>query len=113
MTEINAVKLRVEKTLSLVPTGNVVSYGQLADLCGLPGRARLMGKCLRSLDGQHNWHRVLRADGKIAFPQGSELAQEQSTRLLDEGVLVKNGRVTMKDYCWQPDLYTLLSKLEY
>jgi methylated-DNA-protein-cysteine methyltransferase-like protein len=56
---------------------------------------------------------VLRADGKIAFPQGSELAHEQSTRLLDEGVLVKNGRVRIKDYAWQPDLYTVLSKLEY
>jgi methylated-DNA-protein-cysteine methyltransferase-like protein len=101
MTEINAVTLRVEKTLSLVPTGNVVSYGQLADLCGLPGRARLMGKCLKSLEGHHNWHRVLRA------------GQEQSMRLLEEGVWVKNGRVRIKDYGWQPDLYAILSELTY
>jgi methylated-DNA-protein-cysteine methyltransferase-like protein len=113
MTEINAVKLRVEKTLSLVPTGNVVSYGQLADLCGLPGRARLMGKCLKSLEGHHNWHRVLRADGRIAFPQDSKLGQEQSMRLLEEGVWVKNGRVRIKDYGWQPDLYAILSELTY
>lgn len=44
-----AVTLRVEKTLSLVPKGSVISYGALADLSGLPGRARLMGKCLRKL----------------------------------------------------------------
>ena len=42
-----AVQLRVEKTLSFVPDGNVISYGLLADLCGLPGRARMMGKCLQ------------------------------------------------------------------
>lgn len=113
MTEINTIKSRVERTLSLVPSGKVVSYGQLADFCGLPGRARIMGKCLRLLDGHHNWHRVLRADGKIAFPLGSDLAQVQSARLLEEGVLVTNGRVSMKDYGWQPDLYTVLSKLEY
>ncbi|WP_420934388.1 MGMT family protein [Alteromonas sp. A081] len=113
MIEKNAIKLRVEKTLSLVPSGKVVSYGQLADLCGLPGRARLMGKYLRLLDGQHNWHRVLRANGKIAFPFDSELGREQSARLLMEGVLVKNGGVSIKDYGWQPDLYTVLFTLEY
>jgi methylated-DNA-protein-cysteine methyltransferase-like protein len=55
----------------------------------------------------------LRADGKIAFPLGSDLAQVQGARLLEEGVLVTNGRVSIKDYGWQPDLYTVLSKLEY
>ena len=31
-----AVQSRVEKTLSLVPEGQVISYALLADLCGLP-----------------------------------------------------------------------------
>ena len=43
-----AVQFRVEKTLSFVPEGCVISYALLADLCGLPGRARMMGKCLVS-----------------------------------------------------------------
>ncbi len=33
---------RIESTLSMVPVGVVVSYGQLADLAGLPGKARLI-----------------------------------------------------------------------
>ena len=104
---------RVLKTLSLVPKGHVISYGQLADLSGLPGRARMMGKCLKNTEENINWHRVLRSDGKIAFPKGSVQAQEQRTLLQDEGVIVKNDRVNMNIYCWKPDLYTLLEKLRY
>ena len=31
---------RIEAILALIPAGRVVSYGQVADLAGLPGRAR-------------------------------------------------------------------------
>ncbi|WDT86137.1 MULTISPECIES: MGMT family protein [unclassified Alteromonas] len=104
---------RVEKTLRVVPRGVVVSYGQLADLSGLPGRARLIGKCLQELKGEHNWHRVVRADGKIAFPSGSDKAHEQRERLLIEGVIVKNNRISMQKFGWRPDLHTILTELTY
>lgn len=35
---------RIEAILALIPPGRVVSYGQVADLAGLPGRARLVGR---------------------------------------------------------------------
>ena len=34
------------RVVQLIPIGKVTSYGQIADLAGLPGRARLVGKCL-------------------------------------------------------------------
>ncbi|TKB02593.1 cysteine methyltransferase [Alteromonas portus] len=108
-----AVQSRIEKTLSLVPEGHVISYALLADLCGLPGRARLMGKCLKQIDANYHWHRVLRADGKIAFPAGSDKADEQRERLTEEGVVVKNYRVNMRKFGWTPDLHTILVELEY
>lgn len=108
-----AVQSRVGKTLSYVPSGHVISYGQLADLCGLPGRARMMGKCLREINIDCNWHRVLRSDGKIAFPAGSEKAEEQRQRLTAEGVVVKNNRVNMRKFAWMPDLHTILVELKY
>lgn len=108
-----AVQSRVEKTLSLVPESTVISYALLADLCGLPGRARMMGKCLKEIGSESHWHRVLRADGKIAFPAGSEKAEEQRARLLAEGVMVKNYRVNMRKFGWTPDLHTILVELEY
>jgi len=37
---------RIWRTVQLIPLGKVASYGQIADLAGLPGRARLVGKSL-------------------------------------------------------------------
>lgn len=109
----HTVHERVVKTLRVVPSGVVVSYGQLADYCGLPGRARMMGKCLREIRGEHNWHRVVRADGKIAFPAGSNKAHEQRKRLQEEGVVVINNKINMKKFGWKPDLHTILLEMEF
>lgn len=109
----SAVLLRVEHTLSIVPRGSVISYGLLADLSGLPGRARMMGKCLQEIKADCNWHRVLRSDGKIAFPYNSDRGNEQRERLLSEGVVVENNRVNMKTFAWSPDLHTILVELKY
>lgn len=100
-------------TLALVPKGCVINYGLLADLSGLPGKARLVARCLRMSEQPTNWHRVVRADGKIAFPSNSAQAEEQRTLLLCEGVAVVDFRINMKKYLWKPDLHTLLAKLSY
>lgn len=102
---------QILQVLRLVPSGKVVSYGQLADLAGLPGRARLAGRCLRQCGDNGPWHRVVRSDGQLAFAAGSAEFSEQQARLTGEGVPVFHGRVKMREVVWQPDLYTLLAKL--
>ncbi|MFT7009467.1 MAG: O6-methylguanine-DNA--protein-cysteine methyltransferase [Colwellia sp.] len=37
---------QIWQTIQLIPQGKVACYGQIADLAGLPGRARLVGKAL-------------------------------------------------------------------
>ncbi|WP_107851698.1 MGMT family protein [Oceanimonas marisflavi] len=101
------------KLLVLIPTGRVVSYGQLADLAGLPGRARLAGRVLRESDTSAlPWHRVVAADGRISLPAGSAEAQEQRQRLLAEGVIVTGRRIDMKKHQWRPDLAALLMLMD-
>jgi len=95
---------RIEAILALIPAGRVVSYGQVADLAGLPGRARLVGKVLRETDKTLPWHRVLGAGGTISLPKGSAGFDEQIGRLQEEGVPVIKGRVRMREWQWQPDL---------
>ncbi|MGY3864609.1 MGMT family protein [Aeromonas bivalvium] len=104
---------RIEAILALIPEGKVVSYGQVADLAGLPGRARLVGKVLRETDKVLPWHRVLGAGGKIALPRGSTGFDEQTGRLQQEGVPVIKGRVRMQEWQWQPDLAELLFLLPF
>ncbi|GAA0855185.1 MGMT family protein [Aliiglaciecola litoralis] len=106
---------RIWKTVQSVPSGKVASYGQIADLAGLPGRARLVGKALGYVPDnmQVPWYRILRSDGKIAFPAGSEDAVRQIGLLQQEDIVVLNHRVKLAQFQWQPDLAELLFKLEY
>lgn len=77
-----------------IPVGQVMGYGEVAATAGLPGRARLTARVLGgNEDPSLPWHRVLRADGRIAMPEGSRGWLEQSQRLRSEGVEVVNGRV--------------------
>jgi methylated-DNA-protein-cysteine methyltransferase-like protein len=79
-----------------VPRGQVAGYGMIARRAGLPGRARLVARVLgQSNDRNLPWHRILRSDGRIAFPPDSPGFAEQSQRLRAEGVDVRNGRVRM------------------
>lgn len=87
---------RILAAVRAVPRGQVAGYGDIARRAGLPGRARLAARVLSSnTDPGLPWHRVLRSDGRIAFPAGSKGFIEQARRLKAEGVIVRNGRVAM------------------
>jgi methylated-DNA-protein-cysteine methyltransferase-like protein len=106
---------KIWRTVQLIPLGKVASYGQIADLAGLPGWARLVGKSLGYVPKgmQVPWYRVLRSNGQIAFPAGSEQSQQQTGLLQQDDVTVFNNRVKLSLFQWQPDLAEMLWKLEY
>ncbi len=115
MAEANPNYLRIWHTVLAIPPGKVASYGQIADLAGLPGRARLVGRALGYAPDamQVPWYRVLRASGELAFPAASKLALKQSALLHEEGVPVRNNRVSLKEHGWRPDMTELLFRLDY
>jgi methylated-DNA-protein-cysteine methyltransferase-like protein len=87
---------RILAAIRAVPRGQVAGYGHIARRAGLPGRARLVARILAgNEDSGLPWHRILRSDGRIAFPEGSRGWREQSQRLRAEGVVVERGRVRM------------------
>lgn len=108
MPDLSA-EARILAAVRDVPHGRVAGYGQIAHRAGLPGRARLVARILSA--GGHGdlpWHRVLRSDGRIAFPEGSDGYREQQRRLRGEGVRVERGRVrgmradTLDEALWGP-----------
>ena len=103
---------RIWATICDIPQGSVASYGQIAEIAGIPRGARQVGYALRHLPQGYDvpWHRVITASGKIAFSIGSDSFNEQSKRLSMENVAIRNGRIDMKKYRWQPDLDELLWK---
>ena len=103
---------RIWNTIRDIPSGSVASYGQIAEIAGIPRGARQVGYALRQLPpgSAVPWHRVLQVSGKIAFEKGSQAHAEQRNRLLQENVPVVSGRVDMRRYRWRPDLDELLWK---
>lgn len=84
---------RIFAVIRAIPRGQVAGYGEVARRAGLPGRARWVARLLgENTDRTLPWHRVLRADGRIAFPPDSHGFAEQCRRLRGEGVTVESGR---------------------
>ncbi len=105
---------KIWNTVNKVPKGRVSSYGFIADLAGLPGRARMVGKVLQYAPESMSlpWYRIIKSNGVIAFASGSKQAEYQKALLQEEGVVILNNRVNMKEFGWKPDLGDLLM-LEY
>lgn len=93
MTEISAAE-RVYLALSAIPSGCWSSYGDIARLAGLPRRARFVGQLLSRLPegSQLPWHRVMNAQGRIAFTSNDPRIERQLNDLAQEGLSPVNGR---------------------
>jgi methylated-DNA-protein-cysteine methyltransferase related protein len=102
----NSEHAAIRRAVASIPRGRVASYGEIAERAGLPRRARLVGKVLSDAgpSAKLPWHRVLRSDGRIAFPLGSTAFKEQRQRLHVEGVIVKNGCVNLQAFGWNRNL---------
>jgi methylated-DNA-protein-cysteine methyltransferase-like protein len=93
-----------------IPRGHVTTYGSVARLAGLPGRARLVGHALKVAPAKLRlpWHRVVGAGPRISFPAKSRQHAEQSRLLRAEGLTVRRGRVTpgsaadLDEMLWKP-----------
>ncbi|MBE9396728.1 MGMT family protein [Pontibacterium sp. N1Y112] len=90
--------------ISLIPSGSVATYGQVAELAGLPSMARAVGRTLSQLpkDTQLPWFRVINAKGEISFPKDSPPYQRQRSLLEADGVVFIRGKVSLRQYKWQP-----------
>ncbi|WP_220465383.1 MGMT family protein [Colwellia sp. BRX10-3] len=115
---LNANHIKIWQAVQAIPLGKVACYGQIADLAGLPGRARLVGKALGAVPkngwrGQEvPWFRVVNSQGKISFAPGSDHFDRQRDLLQDEQVVVIGARIKLQIFQWQPDLAELLFVLE-
>ena len=85
-SELEAAVLVVLRALQL---GEVVSYGDVADDAGFPGRSRAVGRLLATTVEPVPWWRVVNAAGRLV--PGNE--REHAARLRAEGVIVRDGHV--------------------
>ena len=93
----------MSRILGAVQFGKVATYGQIAQLAGLPKHARLVGTVLKNLDeGSHlPWHRIINSQGKVSTTNLDEHGENRQLKLLkNEGVLLENHKIKLKDYQW-------------
>lgn len=78
---------RVYDLVGQIPSGRVMTYGQIAAICGSPRAARIVGGIAHFGPEYLPWHRVVNKRGGLAgaFPGGR---REQAARLLAEGVTI-------------------------
>lgn len=77
-----------------IPVGQVMAYGEIAKAAGFPRHSRMVGKAMGRSKVKLPWHRVIRSDGSLAFAVESQEYEMQKARLLGEGTLVLNGKVS-------------------
>jgi methylated-DNA-protein-cysteine methyltransferase-like protein len=99
---------RVYAAVSLIPCGQLATYGQIAECIGARGCARQVGWALRrlALPSAVPWHRVVNASGRISMHhsrQGSDWMQRDL--LLAEGIAVDlQGRLPLARHRWSAPL---------
>ena len=101
-TPFDAPDERIWSVVASIPAGRVATYGQVAELAGLPGGARQVGRVLANLPTGTRlpWHRVVNAAGKTSLPGAA--GARQRARLRDEGVTLHDGRVNLGRCRWRP-----------
>lgn len=90
-----------------IPEGQVATYGQIAELANLYGKARLVGYALYRVDMRSSdipWHRVINAKGEISHsPLRHGTDYRQRSLLEQEGIQFSpEGKINLREYLWRP-----------
>ncbi len=89
-----------------IPRGKVATYGQIAELAGIPNGHRIAARCMRSCPAQLPWHRVVgKKDARRAQInlQDPEHVAVQRRKLEREGVRFDdNGFISLLVSGWLP-----------
>lgn len=96
---------QVYDLVAQIPAGRVMTYGQIAALCGSPRAARIVGGLAHFGPEALPWHRVVNKQGGLAgaFPGGRS---EQGARLAAEGVEISSKyQVDVTTLLWWPQHY--------
>ncbi len=93
---------RVGVVCNKIPKGKVATYGQLADLCGVPRGAREVGRAL-SRGAAESAHRVVNSRGYLSGANAFLFDGMQRALLEEEGVAVSDTNIVdLQQYGWNP-----------
>ena len=97
--------LQIYDIIARIPRRRVATYGQIADLAGIPGQPRRIGYALSALSGKSSvpWHRVVNAKGMVSLRSDGEPDLLQRRLLRQEGIVFdQSGRIDLVRFQWRP-----------
>ncbi|HVN71720.1 MAG TPA: MGMT family protein [Desulfomonilia bacterium] len=97
----NPIYSRIYEIVNHIPRGRVATYGQVAQMAGIPGHARRVGYALHNLPDNSSvpWHRVINHKGRISLPPWTSASSLQRELLEAEGVeFDKDDTISLKTY---------------
>ena len=103
---MNLFTERVIRIIQGIPTGKVMTYGQVAAAAGSPRGARQVVRVLHSMSAKYElpWHRIINVQGGISAPADVESKGFRQRELLEmEGIIFSgDGKVDLAMYRWFP-----------
>lgn len=84
VSELGEMHAAIRGVIAALEVGEVVSYGDVAEVAGFPGRARVVGQLLAAGGHDLPWWRVVTASGRLV----PGLVTEHAAALRAEGVRV-------------------------
>ena len=94
----------VYKLVAMIPRGRVMTYGQIAALCGKPRAARQVGQVAHFGAEELPWQRVVNKNGGLARGYSFGGLEAHKRALEDEGIKVSNNyQVDIRKLIWWPN----------
>jgi len=93
----------VYRLVSMIPRGQVATYGQIAALLGAPRAARAVGQAMKRCPAGNGvpWHRVINARGGVSLRANVAGMLTQRILLEREGLRLVGQRVDLHRHRWR------------
>jgi methylated-DNA-protein-cysteine methyltransferase-like protein len=98
---------RVYDIVRQIPSGKVMTYGQIAEILGEGYTPRTVGYVMHGADSENvPWQRVINSQGACSTGRMTMPVNLQQNMLESEGVVFnEKGKCDLKVYLWYPDGY--------
>jgi methylated-DNA-protein-cysteine methyltransferase-like protein len=94
---------RVYRIVRSIPSGRVMTYGQLAEILGEGYTPRTVGFVMHGSNDGTPWHRVINAQGACSTGRIALPSDKQQRMLAAEGVeFNERGRCDLQRHLWIP-----------
>lgn len=101
-------KNRVYDLVGLIPEGRVMTYGQIAALCGAAWAAWEVGQIAHTGPAKLPWQRVVSKNGGLARGYPGGMDGHRAALLADNVKVDEDYKVDIKSLLWNPKQKKLL-----